>query len=830
MTSAPFRRSAPLTTALRLAIVSFIASCVAPAYAVIVRGKVVDPLGARIRFAKVELIKGQKVVAFAISGADGSFQILSNASGRFLLLTSSPTFALGVGQDFYGGRSEVIERDVTLSIASITERVTVTATGKPTPLEQVSSAVTLIPTRDIETRVGVTDELRQMPGVALVQTGQTGGVTSLFVRGGSSDANKVLIDGIPAEDIGGFFDYGTVSTTGFGSTTSQQTAIELYRGPDSVLYGSNSTASALNLTTTRGSSLRPVLNYSGDGGNFNTYRNEGTLSGAFRKVDYFGAFSRFDTSNTIPLDRFHATTAVANIGVDLFANTQMRFTLRNTDSATGLPNARDFYGLSQNGKQSDQDLYSGVTVENRFEGNLHTLVRYGIARKREQAAYFGSSGTLVTIPSSFGDYQAYVGNLVTFTGANGYSATGQAQIFNADRDQASNRDELYYQTDYTFPHRIFALFGFRYEDERGVFNLPSFAERQQTQRTNFEYTLQFQGDIRHRVFYSAGGAIEKNHLYGVAGTPRVGLAYFPVRPGAKWFRGTKVRGNIATGVQEPSLATEFTSLYKQLQGLGDTTDIAAFGIAPLGPERSRTLDVGVDQNIRGEKLIFKASYFHNQFSHQLEYVASGDLQTYFGIPQQTAASVFGAELNSLAFRAQGLETELQYQPFGRVFLRGGYTYLATLVSQSFASDATAARQGVPTENPNIPGVTIGASSPLVGARAFRRPPQTAFFAVQFSGQKLTAAFKGAMASRSDDSTFLGGLDTTASGNTLLLPNRNLDFGFAKLDANFTYRATNHISVFSQLDNLLSQQRIGPIGYPSLPFSFRSGLKIRIGGE
>jgi iron complex outermembrane receptor protein/vitamin B12 transporter len=86
-----------------------------------------------------------------------------------------------------------------------------------------------------------------------------------------------------------------------------------------------------------------------------------------------------------------------------------------------------------------------------------------------------------------------------------------------------------------------------------------------------------------------------------------------------------------------------------------------------------------------------------------------------------------------------------------------------------------------------------------------------------------------MASRSDDSTFLSYSDFN-SGNTLLLPNRDLDFGYAKLDLGGTYAATRHITVFAQLDNLLNQQHIGPIGYPGLPLTFRSGLKIRIGGQ
>lgn len=825
-----FVRTGRHTALHTLRVFALVLTATLSAHAVIVRGTVTDPLGAAIPLAKVELIQGKRAIAFALTGPDGTYEILSDAQGRFLLLTSARTFALGVGEDFHGGRTEVLTRRITLDPAHITEQVTVIATGTPTPLAQISSAVTLISTQALETRAGIVDELRQSPGVSVVQTGQTGGVTSLFVRGGNSDANKVLIDGIPAEDVGGFFDYGTVSSTGIGSTSSQGTAIELYRGPDSVLYGSDAAASALSINTTRGTSLRPVFNYSGDAGNLHTWRNEATGSGAYRKLDYFAAFSRFDTSNAVPLDRFHAATSVANLGYDLLPNTQLRFTLRNTDSGSGLSNAHDFYGISQNGHQADQDLYSGITLENRLAGNWHNLVRYGIARKREQAAYFGQQGTLITTPGLYG-YQTYVGNLVTFAGANGYTATGQAQLFGTDRDQASNRDILTWQTDYTFPHRILALFRFQYENERGVFNISAYGDHESLQRRNFQYTLQFQGDIKNRLFYSAGGAIEKNHLYGIAGTPRIGLAYFPVRPSERRFRGTKLRANIATGVQEPNLATEFSSLYKELQLAGDKTDIAAFGIAPLGPQRSRTLDVGIDQNVLGQKLILKAGYFHNQFSHQLEYVASGDLQQYFGItPVNDAHYFFGAELNSLAFRAQGIETEVQYNPFNRVFVRGGYTWLDAVVSQSFASDATAARQGVPSTNPNFPTIAIGSTSPLVGARPFRRPPHTGFFAVQYSGTKLTAAIKGALASRADDSTFLGGEDATVNGNTLLLPNRDLDYGYAKLDANFTYRATNHVAVFTQLDNLLNNQHIGPIGYPGSSFTVRSGLKVRLGGE
>ena len=101
--------------------------------------------------------------------------------------------------------------------------------------------------------------------------------------------------------------------------------------------------------------------------------------------------------------------------------------------------------------------------------------------------------------------------------------------------------------------------------------------------------------------------------------------------------------------------------------------------------------------------------------------------------------------------------------------------------------------------------------------------------MQYTGNKLSAAFKGALASPSDDSTYLDGFDPNF-GNTLVLPNRDLDFGYARLDANFMYAIQRRVTIFTELDNLLSQQHIGPIGYPALPFTVRAGLKIRIGGD
>jgi iron complex outermembrane receptor protein/vitamin B12 transporter len=791
-----------------------------PAQAVIVRGIVTTPFGVPLGNARIELIQGQKVAAFTFTQQDGTYEIRSGNAGRFLLLTAAAPYTPSIGQDFYGGQFAVITHNIVMQYTTISPQLAITASAIPTPLQQIPSAITLIPQSALATQTGILNDLRLSPGANVVQTGQAGGPAELFLRGGSANANKVLTDGIPSEDIGGHFDFSPVSTTAL-------TGPELYRGANSALYGNGAEAGIVHLATAHGTDLRPVLNYTGDGGNFNTYRNEAIVSGTHNKFDYLAAFSRFNTSNNLPLDEYHSTNGIANIGYSIATNTQARFTLRNTVSAVGLPSAHDIYGISSSGKQSDQDLYSGFTIENVLAGNWHNLARYGIARKREQVQQFTPTGNPVDIIVNGNPEAIYYGNTVTLRGANGYTATGQAQFHLPTFDTVSNRDQLDYQSDYTFPHRIIALASFHYENERG--RLLDSASDRTIKRTNFLYTLQLQGDIKHRLFYSLGGAAEDNGLVGITGTPRIGLAWDAVRPGAKPFHGTRLHANAATGVAEPSVIAQLNSLETLLEQTNNTSAIATYNIHPITAERSRTYDIGVDQNILNQKLILKAGYFHNQFNHQLEFIGPNGLERYFNIPQTIATRIPAASLNSLAYRTQGLELEVQYQALTHLFLRGGYTYLASLVEQSFSSD-----NATPAINPNLPGIPIGALSPLIGSRPFRRPPQTGFFAAEFTANRFSAAIQGALSSRSDDSTFqLNNARTTTNlinGNFLLLPNRNLDFGYTKLDLNAVFKATSHVTLFTQLDNLLSEQHIGPIGYPGLPFTIRAGLKIRIGGN
>ena len=76
--------------------------------------------------------------------------------------------------------------------------------------------------------------------------------------------------------------------------------MEVLRGPNSVLYGSDALAGVVSFTTPRGDTPLPLLTYLIDGGNFGTYHQEGTFSGLYKRLDYFSDYSRFDTQQFNP--------------------------------------------------------------------------------------------------------------------------------------------------------------------------------------------------------------------------------------------------------------------------------------------------------------------------------------------------------------------------------------------------------------------------------------------------------------------------------------------------------------------------------------------------
>jgi iron complex outermembrane receptor protein/vitamin B12 transporter len=794
-----------------------------------IRGVVTDTSGAKVTGANVVLISNGQVAASAVSTADGSFQITTGAEGRFFLVVSAKSFRQLQTPDFYAGRLDSIERNLVLEPEWVRESIVVTATGSPTPQPQTSSATSVLGPLDLALRDDLVGSMRLMPGTVVVEGGQRGAQTSLFVRGGNSDANKILIDGVSAGDLGGRFDFGPLSTTAIESA-------EVYRGPNSNLYGADAASGVVSLTTPHGTTSFPSLLFQVDGGNFNTSREELEVAGAHNKLDYLGAFSWLQTSNALPMDAYHLATTAANVGWQPNGSTQIRATLHYGVDATGVPNAWDFYHVADDATEKDQNIYMSASADNQTTAPFHQSVRYGLTRKREQFSLWKQSGN-----GTFDAFGDSLGQVVTITGANGSSATGQAvldyaQTYPYRYQLASNRDQIAYSGDYRFTPHVAALIGFRYEDERGLENVPTFATHETAGRTNFDYLAAVHGDYKNRFFYNLGGSLEHYSLFGTQTSSRAGLSFYAVRPRKGIFTRTRVLFNFGDAVREPGLTDQFGSLYQFLVINNYQSLAQQLNITPLAAPTVRTYEAGMEQGFFSDRLIFRTSYFHNQFGREIEYVGGRLLPNV--IPGLTAAQQqalktalgyyyaddYGLTVNTEAFRAQGIETTIEGGVGRYLFMRGGYTYLDAVVQRSFDGDNEALLGGyAPTYN----GIPIGAFSPLVGARPFRRPPHTGFFTASFARKKLTAMFTSAFASRSDDSTYLEYADATG-GNSLLLPNRNLDYGFASLDLGGSYQVLPWLAIYAQGENLLSQQHIAPIGYPSLPMSFRTGLRIQWG--
>jgi vitamin B12 transporter len=793
--------------------------------AVIVHGTVTNPIGLPVIHANVLLEQNGQVIAIAVTHIDGTYQISSSAHGRFYVLVSATNFKQITSQSFYGGAADSHQEDVVLEPANLREENVNSATGTPLPEAQISGAISTQRNFDFRSRVDLLDSLRLMPGVFTVRQGEYGGLSSLFIRGSNPDASQWNLDGVLLGDIGGAFDLSTLSTAGLGQ-------LEVYRGPNSVLYGSDASAGVVSLISPQGSTNFPSLFYEGDAGTFTSFRNLAQVGGTWKKLDYYGGFDAFQSDNSLPINEFHNDTAMANLGYAWSAATELRVMARNSDVAVGTPGPFNFYGISSAGKRSNQETILGASWEHRTLSDWHTLVRYGMTRKREEEIQFYPAG----IPLKVDGETNYYGFNTVIKGANGDTVIGQAILnFNGTYpntvEQVSNRDQVYFQTDYPFMRHILGLFAFGYEDERGAKKSTVFGLDQTLERRNYDYTAQIQGSFKHRVFYSLGGGAEKNGLFGTVGTPRLGLVYYPVQPGRGLFRGTKIRVNFANGYQEPSLDDQFGSLYSFLQGEpGGEGAIQQFHITPIVEEQVRTYEGGVAQSFINERGLFRVSVFRNQYGRQIEPVPATEVPAL--LPQldaserQTLESFLSnagdLDLNSQKFRAQGIESQVEFSLFSRVYLRGGYTYLAAVVQHSFTSDALE-----PAFNPAFPRVPIGAFQPLRGARPFERPPHTGYGVVNYTGRAFSASFTAAIASKSDDSTFLAGR-SLGTENSLLLPNRNLDYGYNKLDIAASYQLMSWLGVYGQADNLTGNKKIAPIGYPSLPFTFRAGLRVTLG--
>lgn len=771
-----------------------------------IHGTVTDPLGAVVSGAHVELLRQGKPVSATTTDSEGKYRFLPLPPGRYQVRTTAPSFASQQSDAIYVGSSSNAAVDLTLKLASVSQQVVVSATGTNLPETQTGASVSVVTSDLFQYKPEVLETLRPVPGVQVLENGQRGINESLFIRGGESKFNKVLLDGVPLNEIGGTVDFGGIFTTGIDQ-------VEILRGPNSVLYGSDALAGVVNLTTSQGSTFTPQLSYAFDAGNFNSLHNDLSIGGIFRQIDYFSEFARYDGGNTSSNPHFHNGTYAGNFGWTPGASTSLRLTVRRVAAKVDVPNAIDFFGIPDDSFQTEDNTYIGATLQNQTTAHWHNLLRYGATRQNSEFVNPSPTG----IPDLFGDF---LGNVVTIRGANGFSTTGQAILdFAGNYPQRSfilnNNDLLTFQSDYSFGTHLTALFAFHFENERGP---------KPVERTNYSYTGEVHGNLWNRLYATLGVGVEKNAVFGLAATPRASLAYYLVRPRSSGtLAGTKLKFNYGQGIQEPDIFSASNSLFALLSQLPNGPQlISQFHIGPIGAVRSRSFDAGVEQYFWSGRAKLGVTFFDNHFSDEIEFVSPGGLAQ-LGVPDPIVADTpFGASVNSLATRSLGAETELQLSLGHGFTARAAYTYLDGIVRRSFSSDELS-----PSFNPLFPTIPIGAFSPLVGNRPFNRAPHVGSVYLGYARRKLTLALSGNFVGRRDSSTFLF---DSSFGSTMLLPNRNLAAAYQKIDVSGSYRINRYLELYSAIENLASQHYDPAPGFPALPFNFRSGIKVTLGGE
>jgi outer membrane cobalamin receptor len=596
------------------------------------------------------------------------------------------------------------------------------------------------------------DAIRFLPGAIVNDAGQRGGLTSLFVRGGESRYNKVIVDGVTINEPGGTFDFGTLPL-------DQADRIEFVRGAQSTLYGSDAMTSVVQSWTRTGSSRVPEFTFGADGGNFSTAKGYAALAGARGRFDYNLFGSQFKTQGSGINAAYSDSLEGANVGAALNDRVSLRVRVRHSNSHTGIPGEWNF-----NGNDPLVDV-NGVTQP--LPPDPHDWSQLN--------SLLGSAELTIAAPSGWQhritafDY-SYRYNELNVTGdpARVSPLFGQFDFPSHEVDHI-NRVGMEYQGDYSERSWAHTTLGYRVENENGFVGDVNFGQTH-GQRLNNDAYVQQQMTLG-RLLVIVGGRFVHDSAFGNTGVPRVALTWQVLR-GSEVFSGTRLRFSYATGFKEPRLEETFAGPpFSQPN-------------TRLKPERSRSFEAGLQQDLFRGKLALNATYFNNLFHDQINYVTIDPV------------NFIGEYVNVNQALAHGAEVELQARLRSRLLLTSAYTYTSTQIIDNPAPV-------IALENPGQP--------------LLRRPKHSGTVSLSYLGTRWGGNLGGSFVDRRPDSDFLGfGIDHAA--------------GYVRADLGGWYAVRPRLTAYVNVENALDRRYNEVVGYPALPINFRAGLRLRIGGE
>jgi vitamin B12 transporter len=536
------------------------------------------------------------------------------------------------------------------------EAVIVSATRTDIPLDQSPASVSLISSDDLEQKQieRVSDALREVPGLNVVQTGTPGQLTSVFMRGLPSEDMQVLLDGIPInQGLAGQFDFANL-------TTDDIDRIEVARGPQSTVYGPRALAGVVQIFTKQGSG-KPGFTFSSEGGSYDTFRESLESDGKLGEFDYSIGASRLDTDNARPNNNYRNSSGIADVGWS--PNEQLRigslfvYSLSDTGNPNTISNPKpiDHFLTEKWFIAPHVDLRLGDWWEHKF------IFDYDQERQVNNPNQDGFVGpTRALFERTTVDYQNDLRPTSWLTLTSGFFYNrlnaGQERPFVS---QASGRQ-------------------------------PTFISDHTQEVAGF---LQATVNIDNFIFV-AGGRLDNFNQFGDVWTYRFAGSYKIDKT------NTTLHSSVATGFSPPSSQDKIFGMN--------------FG---LRPEKDLGWDIGIEQRLWENRVRIGATYFHNDLSNvigfngQFQTLNLGAAETQ-GLEMELRAqpiadltftasyTYLDAEKTSSADISQPQGARLPRRPRNEVYVSGSYLWwnkLRTTIAAKFVN----AREEINFGGPNF---------------------------------------------------------------------------------------------------------------------------------
>lgn len=508
------------------------------------------------------------------------------------------------------------------------EEFVVTATRTKQPLKSVGSSITVITRKQIENSKAqqVQDVLRQVPGIEVSRAQGIGGTTSIFMRGGSARQTLVFIDGVEVKST-------TTSDFNFANlTTDNIERIEILRGPQSTLYGSDAIGGVINIITKRGEGSAKVK-LTSEYGTHETYKEAINISGGTEKGDYSASVSYLKThgidfSDGIPdskeEDGYENFTGSVRLGRSFLDDGRADTMLRVSRSDLEFDKFVSFDAGSvddDDRRQRTDEIFFSARAEK-------TLLDIWTPSVLVSVYDLELNGTDFDFDSEAAARDA---------ASAGTLPPGINQNLNSDSFRIPTRLwKAEHQSDFNLFDFDTITGGYELEVQEGE---NEGAIGKQT-IYNHAYYIQNQVEFLDDMLNWTVGAREDRHSeFGNNLTYRTAISFnmknIGLRPHGSWGKGFRA----------PSINELF---------------FPGFGNQELGPEESKGWDFGIEKEIIKDKLTIDVTYFENDFT---------DLISFTTLPDGSFQAV-----NIGQSEAEGIESALTYNPFGWLSLIGTFTH------------------------------------------------------------------------------------------------------------------------------------------------------------